>query len=231
MSPAVLSIIIPVRNDAEPLAELLSALNNAFDLSDPSVEIIVVDGGSGDDSRTIAMGLGATVIRANAGRGGQLNAGYRMASGNWFWMLHADSLPSPDTTEWMSGHRQIGWGRFEVMFDEPGIRMWLVAFMMNLRSRLTGICTGDQGIFVHRCLLERIGGIPEQALMEDIELSRRLKRLCTPECPRVTLATSARRWRHHGWLKTVLAMWRFRFRYWSGATPETLARDYYGESG
>ena len=120
--------------------------------------------------------------------------------------------------------------RFDICFDASTARLNLLAAMMNGRSRLTGICTGDQGIFVHRRLLSRIGGVPEQPLMEDIELSRKLGRLCRPVCRTETLQTSARRWQQAGWWTTVLRMWWFRLRYWLGASPEQLAMEYYGRS-
>jgi rSAM/selenodomain-associated transferase 2 len=222
-----LSIIIPVRNDAEPLATLLAHLRDSMGAPDRSVQVIVVDGESQDDSMSIAGRAGALVVRSSAGRGRQLNAGLQAASGDWLWMLHADALPSTAAIEWIRQRRLPGWGRFDVSFDDDGVQMRLVAGMMNLRSRVSGICTGDQGIFAHRRLLERIGGIPEQPLMEDIELCRRLSQLCPPACPSLTVQTSARRWRHNGWLKTVLAMWRYRLRYWSGVPAETLAGEYH----
>jgi rSAM/selenodomain-associated transferase 2 len=222
-----LSIIIPVRNDSEPLLKLLVHLREVLGVPDRSVQVIVVDGESTDDSVAIASGAGALIVRAGAGRGRQLNAGLQAASGDWLWMLHADALPSTAAMEWMRQRRIPGWGRFDVSFDDGAFDMRLVAGMMNLRSRVSGICTGDQGIFAHRRLLERIGGIPEQPLMEDIELCRRLSRLCPPICPSLTVQTSARRWRHNGWLKTVLAMWRFRLRYWVGVPAEALASEYY----
>jgi rSAM/selenodomain-associated transferase 2 len=194
---------------------------------DRSVQVIVVDGESQDDSMSIAGRAGALVVRSRAGRGRQLNAGFQAASGDWLWMLHADALPSTAAIEWIRQRRLPGWGRFDVSFDDGGVQMRLVAGMMNLRSRVSGICTGDQGIFAHRRLLERIGGIPEQPLMEDIELCQRLSQLCPPACPSLSVQTSARRWRHNGWFKTVLAMWRYRFRYWSGVPAETLAGEYY----
>ena len=230
MRPA-LSIIVPVFNDSESLRVLLTHLRAVLDARETAAEIIVVDGGSLDDSVTVAIELGATVELVPPGRGRQLNAGLRLARGDLIWMLHADSEPVPEALTWLLQYDRIGWGRFDVRFDDSGLRMWLVAALMNIRSRITGICTGDQGIFAHRRLLERIGGVPEQPLMEDIELSRRLTRLCAPECPVSIVRTSARRWHDQGWLTTVCSMWWFRLRYWSGVSPDRLAREYHGRPG
>ena len=223
-----LSIVIPVLDDAVHLQRLLRLLGKANTHADLPLEILVIDGGSTDHSAAIALELGARVIRTEASRGVQLNAGYRAAQGTYLWLLHADSQPDAGALRWLCACRNVDWGRFDIRFDDGGPGMRLLAGMMNRRSRLTGICTGDQGIFVHRRLLEVIGGVPEQALMEDIELSRRLHALCRPTHPvLLTIQTSARRWQHNGWWRTVLAMWHFRFRYWRGESAETLAQDYY----
>ncbi len=195
--------------------------------SDLAIEMIVIDGGSRDRSAAVAEAQGARLIRTEASRGVQLNAGYQAARGACLWLLHADSQPDPEGVRWLCMQDGIDWGRFDICFDADDPRMRLVAGMMNLRSRVTGICTGDQGLFVHRRLLVAVGGIPEQALMEDVELSRRLRRLCRPKCPDLTIRTSARRWHRDGWGKTVLSMWRFRLRYWLGASAEHLAQKYY----
>ena len=226
-----LSIVVPVLNDAAPLRSLLTALT---ELPAGQIEILVVDGGSHDESRAVANEMGACLLAAAPGRGRQLNAGYRAARGEWIWFLHADSLPDHAAISAIAGKvsRTIkraapGWGRFNVCFDSRSRKLKLLATMMNWRSRQTGICTGDQGIFVHRRLLSIVGGVPELPLMEDVELSRRLGQLCRPECRAETLQTSARRWQQDGWLNTVLLMWRYRVSYWLGASAEDLAARYY----
>lgn len=220
-----LSIVIPVLNDVDALSALLRLLRAQ---TRADVEILVADGGSADGSAGTARELGAqAVLVTPAGRGAQLAAAAQFARGRWIWCLHADSKPDPGCLPWLLAlPDQPGWGRFNVGLDgSPLLR--LVGRAMNLRSWLTGIATGDQGIFVHRALLSEVGGVPRQPLMEDIELSRRLRRLVRPRCPSLKVHTSARRWQRHGVLRTIFAMWRFRLRYWWGADPVDLARDYY----
>lgn len=220
-----LSVIIPVRNDASALGRLLREL---VAMARPDVEIVVVDGGSTDESARVAAQAGARLLTSPPGRGAQLAAGVGAARGRWLWFLHADSRAVAAALSLLHDLDDTpGWGRFEVRFDPPRRVLRLVAAMMSVRSKLTGICTGDQGIFAHRALLDVAGGMPEQPLMEDIELSRRLRRLARPRCPAVTLTTSSRRWLEHGVWRTVVAMWWFRLRYWLGTDPAALARDYY----
>jgi len=225
-----LSVVIPVRNDAVGLAGLLEELKGA---GPPALEIVVVDGGSDDGSAETAHRAGARVIRTSPGRGRQLAAGCAAAAGGWLWLLHADSrnvLPALRYLQKLTLEDHAGdcWGRFEVAFEPSSPGLSVVARAMAWRSRLTGICTGDQGVFVRRDVLERIGGVPAQPLMEDVELTRRLKRQARPLCPRLRLTTSSRRWQRDGLLRTIVRMWAFRLRYWLGADPEQLARSYYG---
>ncbi len=221
-------MIVPVLNDAEPLVALLRELNPAAHAG--QMEVLVADGGSVDDSRAVAEQGGARWLQAPPGRGHQLAAGVAQSRGRWLWLLHADSAGIGEALGWLwswSAEAAPGWGRFDVALDPPSPLLDVVAFLMNRRSRWTGICTGDQGMFVHRQLLSAAGGVPAQPLMEDIELSRRLKRLARPQARSETITTSARRWRRNGVLVTVLSMWRFRLRYWLGADPALLAREYY----
>jgi rSAM/selenodomain-associated transferase 2 len=221
--PTSVSVVIPVLDDAEALGRLLAGMR-----SHPSLEVVVVDAGSRDGTVAVAEGAGCRVLQCRPGRGHQLAAGIEATSAPWIWMLHADSTPSAQAIRHLLAlaAQPPGWGRFAVSLD-PGTALEVVAHAMNLRSRLTGICTGDQGIFVHRELLADIGGMPRQSLMEDIELCRRLRRVASPDCRPERIGTSPRRWRRHGALTTILSMWRFRLRYWLGADPERLAREYY----
>lgn len=220
-----LSIVIPVRNDAEALQALLEAL---APLLDTTTEVIVVDGASDDESAAVAQRAGSRLISSAPGRGRQLNAGCRSARGEWLWLLHADTRAPADALAYVRRQQALAWGRFDVAFSPSAPLLRVVARLMNWRSRLTGVCTGDQGMFVHRRLLIAVHGVPEQPLMEDVELSSRLKRLSRPLCPSIALETSPRRWMRDGVLRTVLAMWWFRLRYWWGADPAELARAYYG---
>ncbi len=237
------SIVIPVLNDAAALAMLLRDLRpdrlalarpvGATGNLDgagvaPPLEIVVVDGGSEDASVAVAKRAGVRVLEHGRGRGAQLDAGARAASGAWLWFLHADSRISREVLAEigrLSGRRV--WGRFDVKLSGRPL-LPVIAMAMNWRSAATGICTGDQGIFVHRSLLDAVGGVPRQPLMEDIELSRRLKRLARPLRIRTPIQTSARRWQTRGVLKTMVLMWWLRIRYRFGAAPERLARRYYG---
>lgn len=226
-----LSAVIPVLNDAAALEALLRELDPA---AHPALEVIIADGGSDDDPQHLCRGTRVQVVTAPRGRGAQLAAGTAAAQGHWLWFLHADSADiGPALAHVLSLAQSAvppdhpGWGRFDVQFDESRPALALVAFMMNWRSRLSGICTGDQGIYAHRDVLVRAGGVPVQPLMEDIELSRRLKRWRRPEARRERLTTSARRWRGRGVARTITAMWWYRLRYWLGADPEHLARSYY----
>jgi rSAM/selenodomain-associated transferase 2 len=225
-----ISIVIPVLNDAQPLERLLTALRvPEFVHANVGLEIIVVDGGSTDGSLEIAARMADLALQASAGRASQLAAGIDAAHGRLIWMLHADSGVDAGHLRALAAMLDAGryrWGRFDVRLDAEGVLYRLIEQGMNARSCITGICTGDQGIFVRREVLDAIGGMPQQPLMEDIELSRRLRRLGRPLCARHALMTSARRWQSDGVLPTVLLMWSLRVQYFLGTEPEVLARKY-----
>ena len=225
MNPASLSIIIPVLNEGDGLAATLQAL---APLRAHGVQLIVVDGGSQDDSLAKAKPLVDHALAGPRGRGRQMNIGAALAQGDVLLFLHADTQ-LPDTADALV-LTAIGagalWGRFDVHIEGRSPMLRVVATMMNLRSRMSGIATGDQAIFVQRAAFEAVGGFPDQALMEDIELSKRLGRSSAPACLRARVRTSGRRWESRGVWRTIFLMWRLRWRYWLGASPEQLERAY-----
>jgi rSAM/selenodomain-associated transferase 2 len=222
----MLSIIIPVLNEQETIVKSLAVLQP---LRRRGVEVIVVDGGSTDLTVALAQPLADLVLGAPVGRASQMNAGARRAQGEHFLFLHSDTALPEQAQQQISvalnESRRI-WGRFDVRFDSPLRILRVVAFMMNGRSRLTGIATGDQGMFVQRGAFEQVGGFPEIALMEDIALSRSLKRLSRPACLRARVTTSGRRWERNGALRTILLMWRLRAAFFLNADPSHLAERY-----
>jgi rSAM/selenodomain-associated transferase 2 len=220
----MLSIVVPVLNEATDIEATLSAL---APLRARGCEVIVADGGSEDDTLALARPLATRTLAAPCGRARQMNAGAAIATGDVLLFLHADTR-LPDNADRLiakalATSRRI-WGRFDVRFADGALP--LIACMMNLRSRLTGIATGDQAMFVTRAAFEAGGGFPDIPLMEDIALSRRLKQVSRPISLRACVATSARRWRKHGVIGTVLLMWRLRLAYFLGAEPKALARAY-----
>ena len=214
-----LTLVVPVLNEAACIREALTAL---APLRTRGHEVIVVDGGSTDDTVGLAAPLCDQVVRAPRGRALQMNAGARVASGDTLVFLHADTrLPAHADDE--IARADAIWGRFDVRIASPRPLLRLVARAMNLRSRLSGIATGDQAIFVRR---EAFPGFPEIPLMEDIAFSRRMKRRGRPACLRACVTTSARRWEARGVVRTILLMWRLRLLYALGMTPQRLAREY-----
>jgi rSAM/selenodomain-associated transferase 2 len=219
-----LSIIMPVLDEATEVGAALTAL---APLRARGVEVIVADGGSHDGTAALAQPLADRVITSARGRAVQTNAGAAVAHGDVLLFLHADTrLPVDADKLVLDGLSCTGkiWGHFDVCFDSGGLG--LVAFMMNLRSRATGIATGDQALFVTRAAFESVGGFPDIALMEDVALSARLKRKGRPLALRARVTTSARRWRKHGVLRTILLMWKLRLAFSLGADPAKLARAY-----
>ena len=220
-----LSIVMPVLNEASGIAAALTAL---APLRARGAEVIVVDGGSGDGTAELARPLADRLLGAPRGRASQMNAGAAAANGDVLLFLHADtSLPEEADRLVLDGLARSGreWGRFNVSFDGGGA-LRLVALMMNWRSRLTSIATGDQAMFMRRVAFDKVGGFPTIALMEDVALSARLKRVSRPLCLTARVSTSGRRWRRHGTLRTILLMWLLRLRYFLGADPARLARAY-----
>lgn len=221
-----LSVVVPTLNEGEGIAAGLAALAS---LRARGVEVIVADGGSADRTVAEAEGRADRVVAAPRGRASQMNAGARAATGDVLLFLHADTRLPADAdalVEAALGEARRVWGRFDVTIEGRHPLLPVVAALMNARSRATGIATGDQAIFVAREAFWAVGGYPDIPLMEDIVLSRALKRLSRPACLRTKAATSGRRWETHGVLRTILAMWRFRLAFFLGADPRALALAY-----
>jgi rSAM/selenodomain-associated transferase 2 len=238
-----ISVVIPVLDEERLLPALLDRLAGM-----PLQEILVVDGGSRDRTLEIIADFGLSIadcpqspipnrksqirlLAAPGGRASQMNAGAAAAQGDVLLFLHADTTLPEDAPraihEAMHDSRYVG-GRFDVRFEPDAGLRWLISRLMSLRSRLTGICTGDQAIFVRRSVFERLGGFPVVPLMEDVAFSRRLKAAGRIAALRATVTTSYRRWETGGPLRTVLLMWTLRLLYWLGVSPQKLSH-FYGE--
>jgi rSAM/selenodomain-associated transferase 2 len=224
-APHPLSIIIPCLDEAAEIAATLEALSP---MRRRGVEVIVVDGGSSDDTIALAASRADLVLLAPRGRARQMNAGAVRARGEVLLFLHADSsLPERAEDLILEALAARGsWGRFDVAIRGEGPLFKLIACFMNLRSRCTGIATGDQALFVTRQLFEQVGGFPDLPLMEDVALTTKLKRRCRPRCLRQRVSTSGRRWQRHGVVRTIVLMWQLRLAYWLGADPHKLASLY-----
>jgi rSAM/selenodomain-associated transferase 2 len=230
-----LSVVMPVLNEA---AGIVATLASLAPLRAAGHEVIVADGGSSDGTMALAAAQADEVVAAPRGRARQMNAGAARARGEVLLFLHADTRLPHDAAAPLQRALAAGahWGRFDVRIeaDAAGARAgrWmfpLVSALINLRSRLSGIATGDQAIFVRTSLFRQLGGYADQPLMEDIELCRRLKALPAagaPACLRTRVATSGRRWQQHGVWRTIGLMWWLRWRYWRGDSAEALARLY-----
>ncbi|MDO9092522.1 MAG: TIGR04283 family arsenosugar biosynthesis glycosyltransferase [Rubrivivax sp.] len=220
-----LSIVMPVLDEAEGIVTTLQAL---APLRAAGHEVIVVDGGSSDGTAELAMPLADRVVTSPRGRARQMNAGALQAQGDVLLFLHADTVLPAGADRCVLQALAAGrrWGRFDVRISGSSAWFGVIASFMNLRSRLSGIATGDQALFVERSLFHELEGYADQPLMEDIELSRRLRAVGRPACLRERVLTSGRRWESRGVWRTVLLMWQLRWRYWRGVSPEALARAY-----
>lgn len=221
-----LSIIIPTLNEAPIILGQLAALDQ---FARRGIELILVDGGSTDETTKIARSALTNVVLAPRGRASQMNAGACAANGEVLLFLHADTNLPPNAdflvTSALAQSSRV-WGRFDVRIAPPTPLLAIVAFAMNSRSRLFGIATGDQAIFVRRSTFVAAGGFPDIPIMEDIAFSKTMKRLSRPLCLSSPVTTSARRWAKHGVVRTILLMWQLRLAYFLGAHPSKLAQRY-----
>ena len=235
-----LSIIVPVLNESSVISQTLAQLQP---MRERGAQVIVVDGGSHDSTVMQSERLADVVCTSEPGRACQMNVGACLATGDVLLFLHADTLIPSEADRIvlhaLSNHKKAGpgqsdrvasgqakWGRFNVQISGDHPMLVVIALFMNWRSRLTGIATGDQGIFVDRELFKTIGGFPEQPLMEDIAMCILLKKNGRPACLRERVITSGRRWETRGVWRTIGLMWRLRWCYWRGESASTLAQKY-----
>lgn len=226
MTRPSVSIVVPTLDEAPGIAAHLVALGP---LRAAGAEVIVVDGGSADGTAERAAPLADVVLQAPRGRASQLNAGARAARGDVLLFLHADTSLPPTALEAVTaalGPEGRRWGRFDVTIAGSSPLLRVVAWSMNLRSRLGGIATGDQAIFVRRDAFEAVGGFPALPLMEDVAMSRALRAHGHPACLRLRVVTSGRRWEGRGVVRTIVLMWILRAGFWLGIDPARLARRY-----
>ena len=220
-----LCVVLPVLDEAPTLAERLRALQG---LRSRGARVVVVDGGSQDETLAIAREHADLALLAPRGRASQMNAGAAACPADVLLFLHADTV-LPDSADVLVRRATLGpfaWGRFDVRIASPRLLLKLVGALMNLRSRWSGIATGDQAIFVRHDLFQRIGGFPDLPLMEDIAICRLLRQHGRPACLRERVTTSARRWERHGVWRTIFLMWRLRAAFYFGADPRDLAIQY-----
>ena len=220
-----ISIIIPVLNEEQNLLRLGDYLRA---IRQQGHEVLIVDGGSADNTLSIAYDVTEVVIISKPGRAMQMNSGAATASGELLLFLHADTSLPDDALQILCAlsQRKNCWGRFDVRLSGARFVFRLIENLMNLRSCLTSIATGDQAIFIEKKLFDHIGGFPEIALMEDIEISRRLRKISKPVCIKQRVTTSSRRWEKNGIVATVLLMWKLRLYYFFGTSPEKLKQLY-----
>jgi rSAM/selenodomain-associated transferase 2 len=220
-----LSVIVPMLNEEHTIARTLDAIRR----SAPKAEIIVVDGGSNDESVMRAKSLADIVVSSERGRARQMNCGARTAVGNVLAFVHADTIVpatfAEDIASAVSNPAIVG-GRFDVQLDSDALVFRLIGAMISLRSRLSRTGTGDQAIFVRREVFDRLGGFPDLDLCEDLDFTRQMKRAGAVACLRSRVITSSRRWTNDGVARTVLRMWTIRALYLLGVSPARLKRHY-----
>lgn len=219
-----LSIIIPVRNEASHLPSLLNALQKR---KSDNTEVIVVDGCSEDDTLNVICQRKNRILRSEPGRAQQMNTGARHAKGEYLWFLHADSKVDFDFESIIeSGLKNKKWGWFNVRLSNTKIIFRVIESMMNYRSKITSVATGDQGIFIHKNIFIEQGLFPSIALMEDVKFSKKIRSSESPFISDTPLETSARRWEEDGPIRTIFKMWTLRLLFFLGASPNWLNKQY-----
>lgn len=222
-----IAVIIPVLNEAQQLDELILRVNS---LQSNGARVVIVDGGSNDGTIEQLQQTKIELISSEKGRAKQMNKGWRSVQAESYWFLHADCQPPnsalADIQNTLNNRQR--WGRFNVSLSGRSPMFRIIEFMMNWRSCLTQVATGDQGIFVEARLLEEIDGIPDIPLMEDIALSKQLRKHSRGACIKSPMIVSSRRWEKSGIVRMTVLMWWLRLRYFLGANPAELYKSYYG---
>lgn len=223
------SIIIPVLNESQ---NIVAILEDVLKKSQGLWRVIVVDGGSVDDTLEKIKSFPITIISSAKGRAKQMNAGAEVAEGDMLLFLHGDTQLPANFNQLLQqfSDSTYQWGRFNIQLDEKYASLSLVSWFVNQRSRITGIATGDQGLFVRRQVFQKMGGFSNMDLMEDIDFSKRAKRFSKPYCIKQPVITSSRKWLHNGIVRTILLMWWLRFAFFIGVSPQKLHSWYYPSS-
>lgn len=220
-----ISVVIPAFNESDNIIPTLKCLQT---LRSKGHEVILADGHSTDNTIVLAEPLVDKIIHSAKGRAVQMNNAASHAQGEILWFIHADTIV-PDNAHQLILNKidNNHWGRFDVRLSGQHFLFRIIEHLMNFRSRVSGIATGDQGIFIRKHIFQKLNGYADIPLMEDIEMSKRLKQISRPACISEKLITSSRRWEKHGIIKTILLMWRLRLAYFLGVSPSKLVTKYY----
>jgi len=212
--------IVPVLNESALLPDMIERFRH-IDVD----ELVYADGGSTDGTREQLQAAGVRWVSSRSGRSAQMNCGAAECTSDILLFIHVDTAVSSSHIEAVRKSmrdRGMAGGRFDVQLSGAHPAFRIIESMINLRSRLSRISTGDQAMFVRRDVFERLGGFPDQPLLEDVAFSRLLKRAGNIACLRQRVETSSRRWEEYGIVRTILLMWWLRLRFWLGAAPARL---------